>query len=214
MWSTILTALISRINFYEILFFIFSNIRVPFVKTIKVNPNQMELIRNKLQHGDFIFARREWFLKNVIVPGKYKHVGVYNRLKNCVMEMQNDGYVETPFHLFCRRYTEVAVSRCVKFNPEYLNKFVENMESFSDKDYDSKFSFNTKSMYCSEACYHADSDKLLGYEAQPFFWLNVFIPHTLFSLPAMELKFKIRPRVLTFATKEKDLSEKSEQKKI
>ena len=177
MWKIILASLVSSINFYSVLFFIFSNIRWPFVKKLVFNPND-----NVLQNGDILLTRRDWFLKNLIVPGRYKHVGVYNERE--VLEMQNDGYQETPVEYFFSNYTEIAVYR--PKDPAFAEKFIKEIRTFSKVEYDSRFSLNHKNMYCSEMIHVADVNSVLKYKPRKFFWLLIFAPDDISKLETLE----------------------------
>ena len=185
----IIVELFARINLFEVMFFVLSNIKVPFVRRLAPTKPQLAMLERKLHHGDLVFGRRDWFLKNVVIRGRYKHVGIWDAEYKVVLEMQDDGYTETPLEIFCARYTEVAAAGCMKFTAAYCRKFVGQMRTFSDKDYDQKFSWNSHSMYCSESVFHADVARHLGYAPEPFFWKTVFIPNSLWTLPSMKKNF-------------------------
>jgi len=185
----IIVELFARINLFEVMFFVLSNIKVPFIRRLSLTKQQITMLERKLHHGDLVFGRRDWFLKNIVIKGRYKHVGIWDAEHKVVLEMQDDGYTETPWEIFCARYTEVAAGSCAKFTAPYCRKFVEQMRTFSDKDYDAKFSWNTHSMYCSESVFHADIGRHLGYYPEPFFWKVVFIPNTLWTLSTMRKNF-------------------------
>lgn len=197
MWlRLLLTSLLANINLYEVLFFVLSNVKIPFIKRLSPSKAQVAILEKRLQHGDLVFGRRDWFLKNLFVRGRYQHVGTWDAENKVIMEMQNEGYVETPLAIFCARYTEVGANSCLKFTNVYRRKFVKQMKAFSDREYDSRFSWNTHSMYCSESVFHADIDKRIGYQPEKLFWKEVFVPSTLWSLPTMKKNFVLTKKGL------------------
>ena len=190
-WRLFLDALVSSINPIKIAFAIASNIKIPFITTIKVNPPQLKILKKSLVNGDFLYTRRDYFLKNLIVPGKYHHVAYWDTERQVVIEMQNDGYEETQLEDFLCRYTEVVVCKCTNFDSNYKTKFVRNLRSYSDKEYDSDFSFNTKAMYCSEMGFQADQGRKMEYIPEKVLWKTVILPYGLYKSKHMVRKFTI-----------------------
>jgi len=185
-WIYSLIAYLStKIDLFQFGFFIASNIRLPYIKKIQLTETRLKALENELQHGDLLFGRREWFLKNTIVPGYYKHVGSWDAEKKLVIEMQDDGYTESTLQQFIERYTEVGIGRPF-FTKEYATLFIKTLRTFSDKDYDSKFSQNTSQMYCSESIHCADVENKLKYSTTKVLWKQVYIPHELLNLPTVK----------------------------
>jgi len=192
----ILSAMVARLDFAGLAFLIASNLRVPWIKRIRPTYAQLLILASKLKHGDLLFGRRDWFLKNLLVPGRYKHVCVWDAERQLVLEFQDSGYEENTLGRFVTRYTEVAAFG-TGFTPEYASKFIEMMRSFHSKLYDKKYSKNTEALYCSESVHAADVDKILQYEASEIFWFEVFIPDELTKLPAVKKIFQVNKSNLT-----------------
>jgi len=188
----ILAYLGEKIDLFSIGFFIASNIRLPYVKRISLSDTQLTELASKLQHGDLIFGRREWFAKNLIVPGEFKHVGIWDARRQLVLEFQNDGYEENSLGTFVARYTRVGVGRPT-FREDYAVRFVDKMRTFSDKEYDARFTQNTHQMYCSESVAHADEDNVLRYGTTIilFGYAAVYVPNELLNLPTVKTILKI-----------------------
>jgi hypothetical protein len=167
--------------FYDLIFFIVSNLRIPFVKTISMGPELLSSLENSLKHGDLIFGHRKGYLKNLLVPGEFQHVGVFDFNRKCILEMQDDGGAETPLIVFLNRYTKIGVYR-PEFTTEYSELFVKNMRLEVVKPYDRHYSLNVQSTYCSESVFRSDSQGLLKYEPEKWFWLWVFMPNTIAKL--------------------------------
>jgi len=190
-WAVFIQSLASSINPISLIFAIASNIKIPFINTLKVNDKQLAILKKALANGDFLFTRRDYFLKNLVVPGRYHHVGFWDKERQVVIEMQNEGYEETQLEDFLARYTEVVVSKCEKFDVSYRTKFVGNLRSYSSKEYDSNFSYNTKNMYCSEMGFQADQDRRMEYIPEKILWKTVIVPYGMFKSKHMVRKFTI-----------------------
>ena len=175
---------------YDLLFLIISNIRVPFKKTITLSEEVRTCLENSLKHGDLIFGHRDGYLKNILVPGPYQHVGAWNALRKRVVEMQEDGGNDSPLQAFYDRYTSIAVGR-PNFTPEYAQYFMANLDAEASKPYDSSYSMNNKNVYCSESIARADAKGVLSYEPQKWFWFWVFMPSKLLTLPMVRMVCKI-----------------------
>jgi len=194
----IISAVVAKIDFPGLMFLIASNIRVPWIKRVKLSPEELFTLTLELKHGDLLFGRREWFLKNLLVPGRYKHVAVWDAERKLVLEFQDAGYEENTLAVFTARYTEVCAFS-TNFTPGYAIQFVNKLKSFFDKPYDKKYSKNTATMYCSESVHASDTEKRLQYEATPIFWFEVFIPHELTKLPTVKQLFLVKtPNLIYF----------------
>jgi len=150
-----------------------------------IGPHQVEELREKLQPGDILIERRNWFLSNAFLPGFWPHAALYlgdqEALEElgvtddarvvphwdeflgrdalghpyAVLEAISEGVVFTTLEHSVGEADAVAVLR-PRLTKAQLREAVARAFSHHDKPYDFEFDFfSTDRLFCSEVVYRA-----------------------------------------------------------
>ena len=116
-----------------------------------------------LQPGDIIITNDKWKLTSLLVPGEWTHAAlcVDKGSEFEVAEMTHTDFTRSTFFDLCRESTRLVILRCVAWDAEYVKKVIETCLSFKDAEYDIKFEYGVKALYCSELVVSSDVEKRL-----------------------------------------------------
>ena len=150
-----------------------------------IGPHQVEELREKLQPGDILIERRNWFLSNAFLPGFWPHAALYlgdqEALEGlgvtddarvvshwdeflgrdalghpyAVLEAISEGVVFTTLEHSVGEADAVAVLR-PRLTKAQIREAIARAFSHHDKPYDFEFDFfSTDRLVCSEVVYRA-----------------------------------------------------------
>ena len=139
----------------------FLNFIIPISKLIslvcrpemKVTSEEVLKMDSLVLNGDCLVSRTEWEFSNLVLPGYWKHCGIY--LNGYVYEATTHGVRKVLFGEFCFKKDHVGIAR-PKFIDEYSKTRISFLETSLGKGYDWAFSWmdNTSdAWYCSEYVY-------------------------------------------------------------
>lgn len=118
-------------------------------KSYKIKGNDIRNILNTIKTGDIILRRYDNYLTSKLIPGYFKHSGIYTN-DNKVIHMLGDGISKEDILTFTR-CDDIAIIHC-KIE-QISNMAVKKAEEYFSKGvgYDFNFDFKDKSkMSCTE----------------------------------------------------------------
>jgi hypothetical protein len=126
-----------------------------------------------MQEGDIVFSIDRKKGSAAIIGGEWSHAAICiakNESGIEIAEMVGTGYREVTFFDFCKEADEVAVKRCIDWDPDYIKVVIEEARSHNKAPYDVQFLFENyagkgsgkvEALYCSEHVYISDVKRIL-----------------------------------------------------
>jgi len=120
-------------------------------------------VYNAIQPGDIILTVDSKKLTTFLIGGEVSHAAVcVSKDQNWeVSEMTHSDYTKSTVSDICYESTRVIVLRCVDFDEDYTEQFVDMTKSFDGVPYDNMFSLGVEALSCSELVYEADFERRL-----------------------------------------------------
>ena len=121
-----------------------------------------------LQPGDIILTNDKWKLTSFLIPGPWSHAAlcVSKNGEFSVAEMTHKNFTKSTFFDICKESTRVAILRCNDWTPDYIPTVIETCLSFENVEYDIKFEYGIKALYCSELIIASDPEHRLKYSSE------------------------------------------------
>jgi hypothetical protein len=116
-----------------------------------------------LEPGDIILTIDEKKLTTVLIPGEFSHAAMCVSKDGLweVSEMTHKDYTKSTFFDLCKESDRVVILRCKNCTQHQIDEAIERCKSFEGAEYDVKFKFCIKALYCSELVYRSYEDNLL-----------------------------------------------------
>lgn len=146
----------------------------PFLKKPgKMSESDYQAIARIISPADVILCRKDYMPSNIIIPGFFKHVGLYAGPGVGVVEARGNGVVATPLKDLILRYDHVAVVRCDNINDLEKIKVVNAGVECIGEDYDFYFCPQNDDYYCAELVWECYNRVLDNFDFKRRFVLGV-----------------------------------------
>jgi uncharacterized protein YycO len=150
----------------------------------KVSMLEYQEMRSLLKDGDVLVSRKDWALSNVLMPGEWKHCGVF--FQGHVYEAVTAGFRRSTVEEFFFKKDMVGVSRFKPLNDDQISWSVIWLEQKIGSKYDYSFSISDDDKYfCSEVVYllysHLFEDFAPNFKTSKMFGQTVVRPTDLWK---------------------------------
>jgi hypothetical protein len=140
-----------------------------------------------LRPGDIILSKDRWKLLSFFVPGGFAHsalcVAKGNGEEFEVAEMTHSGYTKSAFFDICKEADHVVILRCHDWDDDYIKRVIDTCRSFDGKRYDTTFSPDLDTLYCTQLVVASDIEQRLKISTVnlPLAGKPVFVPGCLYK---------------------------------
>lgn len=112
------------------------------------------MMRDGLQPGDILLSRTDGELSNVLIPGFWKHLGLYvgdrEGVREAVVEAIGKGVTATPLASFAMQKDYICVLRSTIAAESERSQVADWVWSKIGSPYDFAFASSTEAFYCAE----------------------------------------------------------------
>ena len=116
-----------------------------------------------LRSGDIILTLDRKKLTSLLIPGDFSHAAlcVDKGQEWEVSEMTHTNYTKSCFFDICKESDRVIILRCDDWDKEYIENVIAACKSLDLATYDTRFTFDIQTLYCSELIYQSDYEQRL-----------------------------------------------------
>lgn len=134
--------------------------QIQFFHATGPNYAMKQAIRNSMRAGDVVLTKSGFHLTNLLIGGEFSHAAVVVG-PDRIAELTANGFDVRSVDDFSKHCTKISLLRLHPDDQAYATQMAINAMSFSDRDYDYRFTLNVDALYCSELVYQCDTEKRL-----------------------------------------------------
>jgi hypothetical protein len=130
----------------------------------QINGIQYQIAYALLRPGDIILTTDKAKLTSYLIKGEWTHAALFvgkflsNQNYYEVAEMTHKGFTKSMLFDLCKECDRFAILRPRTWDKDYIREVVlKNLKALEECEYDLKFDFDIKALYCSELIYQCDS---------------------------------------------------------
>lgn len=119
-----------------------------------------ESMRRTMRAGDVVLTKSSFHLTNLLIGGRFSHAAIVVG-PDKIAEMTSNDFDVRSVDEFSKHCTKISLLRLHTNDQAYATQMAINAMSFSDRDYDYRFTLGVDALYCSELIYQSDTEKRL-----------------------------------------------------